>query len=420
MRLEGFRMFGKHQPGEATILDAQSHYLGEHSIKMEYVLEVHPPTGQAFRATASYDFYSGESKPQVGEVVNVKYHPQSLKVELDLKDDPRYGKKRALLEHQSERQEAQARRDALLATPPGMSLSSDNLLSTLTGHTDTVWAVAWSPDGRLLASGGDNTIRIWNLASSKPLPLTTLEEDPEDGVVKSIAWSPDGRLVAFCGTNTHLWDATTGERYPPLIPDPRPDYNFVNSVAWSPNSRSLASSYDDGTIILWDAFTRMPLATLKGSTDGVFSVAWSPDGRLLASASEDKMVRLWDVHTSQIVAVLSAQPYLPVSLAWSPDGRLLVCGGDSVPRIWDASTRKQLLYKWVGRGMIWATVWSSDGRLATASTDQTVRLWDVHKGKHLATLNGHTKEVYSVAWSPDGCQLASGSEDKTVRLWRVE
>ncbi len=414
-------MFGKSlEPAEATVLDTNRHYQNPQYLKMELVLEVHPPTGQAFRATASYHFYGAAAKPQVGDVVNVKYNPKSLKVELDLKEDPRYGEKRTSLEQQLKRQEEQARRAALLAAPPGKPLASSNLLSTLTGHTHTVHAVAWSPDGRLLASGGlDNTMRIWNLANGQT--VTTLEEDPEDGVVKSVAWSPDGRLVAFCGANTHVWDATINERHPPLIPHPQLDDNLVNSVAWSPDSRSLASAYADGTIILWDAITRTQRAILKGHTDDVNCVAWSPDGRRLASGSNDETVRLWEVSTGQTLTTIPAHPFQVLSVAWSPDGRCLACDGGHDPRVWDASTGKQLLYHWVGPSIIWEAAWSPDGRrLATASGDQTVRLWDVQQNQHLATFFGHTADnVFAVTWSPDGRMLASGGEDKTVRLWRV-
>jgi WD40 repeat protein len=245
-------------------------------------------------------------------------------------------------------------------------------------------------------------------------------------VVNSVAWSPDGRLVAFCGCNTHIWDATLNERYPPLVPHPKVHYTLVNSVAWSPDSRSLASAYDDGTIILWDAVTRAQRAILKGHTKDVKCVAWSPDGRRLASISQDETVRLWDVSSGQTLMTISPHQGQSVTLhvqsvAWSPDGRCLACGGIDDPLVFDASTGKRLFYHWVGHGFIYAAAWSPDGRrLATASGDPTIRLWDVQQNHYLATFFGHTDgNVLAVAWSPDGRLLASGGVDQTVRLWRV-
>ena len=116
-------MFGHHEPAQATVLYAQDvtgDWEDRHHVKMEFVLEVHPPNGQAFRAKATHHFIRFTHYPQVGDVVNVKYHPKSREVELDLKDDIRYGEKGLKHQQQAERQAAQARRDALLEAPPGM------------------------------------------------------------------------------------------------------------------------------------------------------------------------------------------------------------------------------------------------------------------------------------------------------------
>lgn len=375
-------MFDKYQSAEATILEDITG--GQN--KKEFGLEVHPPDGPAFRAIASYHLpFRSARKPRVGDVVKVKYHPKSRKVKLDVKDDVRYGMKREALERQFKRQEAQARRAALLATPPGMPLSSSNLLFTLTGHTYPVYAVAWSPDGRRLASVSD-TMRIWNVAHGQP--LLELELDSEEGIVQCLAWSPDGRLVAFCSENTHLWDATTGKRYPPLIkPVPPLDVDESNSVAWSPGSRSLALGDKMGRISFWDASTRTQLATLEGHTKDVTSVAWSPDGRMLASGSADKTVRLWDVSAGQTLTTISV-PLTACSVAWSPDGRLLAGAVGYEPLLWDAATGKQLISKWVGHDNIWQVAWSPDGHLlASGSYDKTVRLWRVGEGEMGAAIS---------------------------------
>jgi hypothetical protein len=127
--LEGFCMFGHHESAQATVLYAQDvtgSWEEVHHVKIEFVLEVRAPTGQVFRAKATHHFIRFTDHPQVGDVVNVKYNPKSLEVELDLKDDIRYGEKGLQHKQQVERQSGQATRDALLAAPPGTPLSSTN------------------------------------------------------------------------------------------------------------------------------------------------------------------------------------------------------------------------------------------------------------------------------------------------------
>lgn len=120
-------MFGHHEPAQATVLYAQDitgTWEDENHVKVEFVLEVHPPNGQAFRAKATHHFIMFTHYPQVGDVVNVKYHPKNHEVVLDLKDDTRYGVKRLKHQEQAERQAGRARRDILLSAPPGTPASA--------------------------------------------------------------------------------------------------------------------------------------------------------------------------------------------------------------------------------------------------------------------------------------------------------
>jgi WD40 repeat protein len=391
-----------------VVLESHSLSIAREQTRLEFALEVYPPTGQAFRATATYRFRRAgrrfrrtERRPLVGAVVNVRYHPTTLKVALDLHQDPRYS--------------------ACTSSPHARStpLAADTLF-TLRDHTSAVFAVAWSPDGSLLASGSaDNTLRIWNRANGQR--LATLAAPPEESGVRRVAWSPDGRLVAFCGWHTHLWDSITGERFPPLIaPGKVPASAPVNSVAWSPYGDSLATGDDLGLICLWDARTRTPLATLQGHTDAISSVAWSPDGRLLVSASQDQTVRLWEVSTGQTLTTLPAEIGFKHLVAWSPDGRLLACGGAKAPRIWDTSIGNHRIYLWRLHDIILAPAWSPDGRLlAAVIPDQHIMLWDVSEGQSLFSLSEHPRAITSLAWSPDGLLLAAGLADKMVHIWRM-
>src|SRR5271165_4292311 len=295
-------------------------------------------------------------------------------------------------------------------------VATAKLLSTLEGHAGSVLSVAWSPDGKTLASGsGDNTVKLWDTATGKL--LSTLKGHTD--VVESVAWSPDGKTLAS-GSGDHtvkLWEAATGKLLSTLEGQTDP----VWSVAWSPDGKTLASGSGDHTVKLWEAATGKLLSTLEGHTDLVRSVAWSPDGKTLASGSGDHTVKLWDAATGKLLSTLKGHADLVRSVAWSPDGKTLASGsGDQTVELWDTATGKLLSTLKGHTDVVESVAWSLDGKtLASGSRDHTVKLWEAATGKLLSTLEGHTNWVLSVAWSPDGKTLASGSFDKTVKLWEV-
>lgn len=287
-------------------------------------------------------------------------------------------------------------------------------VAVLTGHTDAITGLAWSPDGQILASGSfDTTVRLWS-ADGKPLATLT----GHTATVTGLAWSPDGtRLASGSWDHTiRLWSAD-GKPLATLTGHT----DAVTDLAWSPDGATLASASSDATIRLWSADGK-PLATLFGHSRRVTRVAWSPDGQHLASASDDRSVRLWSA-TGQSLAIMSDHTATVVSLAWSPDGQVLASGsGDKTVRLWSADGKA--LATLFGHGGAVAAVgtlaWSLDGQiLASGSQDTTVRLWSAD-GKPLATLTGHTAAVAGVAWSPDGLLLVSSSDDRTVRVWSRE
>jgi WD40 repeat protein/transcriptional regulator with XRE-family HTH domain len=283
-------------------------------------------------------------------------------------------------------------------------------------HTDTVRALAFSPNGHTLATGSwDGSVKLWSIESGALL-WTGWSSDN----VECLAFSPDGRMLVSGGDDATIqfWDATSGTHRRTLF-----DHNGpVFALAWSPDGSLLASGGVDGGIRLWE-HPLTPSETsrrwISGHTNWVLGLAFAPDGRTLASGSWDTTIKLWDVGSGSVRQTLTGHIDRVRAVAWSPDGHVLAsCGFDHTIWLWDIDQGSS----WMGlhghTAGVYDLAFTPDSRsLLTSSEDGTIRLWEVERGRCIHMLQGYAVSLYDVAWSPDGTRLASSGLDNAVRLW---
>jgi WD40 repeat protein/serine/threonine protein kinase len=297
-------------------------------------------------------------------------------------------------------------------------------LLTLPGHRHPISALAFSPDGRRLASASlDRTVKVWNTTTGEH--LHTL---PHAGTVLHVAYSPDGRRLASTGEDkaVHVWDATTGREVLSL----RGHTEMCGCLAYSPHGRRLASASADGTIRIWDA---TPLREDEGPKpltfehdDEIRSMAFSPDGHWIASADFSGNVKVWDAATGRMRVQFKGDTVVIFDLAWHPDGQWIASAGSNgrqhTVKVWDARTGElvfQLPHNPEDHGPeYFAPAFSPDRRyLVTGRVNGAVQVWDAKTGDEVGTLGTHVWEARPLVFSPDGKHLASASPRGQVKLW---
>ena len=309
---------------------------------------------------------------------------------------------------------------------------------TLKGHKGHVTAVSYSRDGRMLASASnDGILKLWNTLNWSELRQFDKVEFP----LNCVSFSPDSRLLAGgSGDNSvRLWDTGTGKILHELKGHKKP----VISVSFSSDGQVLASGDVGGSVRLWDVRVRQELQpALAGHDSAVLSVSFSPNSRMLASGDDTGMVKLWNAGdgNTEPVSVLVHKP-LVTSVSFSPDGQKLASGnGDGTVRFWEVSSGRKLRESEKHSSIINSIEYSPDGqKVAVGSADGTVRVLDakivtsesssavlmmkqqsLNTGKAEQVLTGHGASIRSVSFSPDGRTLATGSQDRTVKLWDME
>src|SRR5216683_3292339 len=253
-------------------------------------------------------------------------------------------------------------------------------LRTYHGHSKEVYALDWSPDGKLIASGGkDETVQVWDAANGRR-SLTYFGHSHwfGNGLVQAVMWSPDGSHIASGSWDktVRVWHASTGN----TVSTYRSYYELVEAVAWSPDGKYIASG--DRTVQIWNALKqskRNDYLVFRGHANEVNALAWSPDGTRIASGGRDNLIKVWDSSSGGLILTYRGHTAYVVSAAWSPDGTCI----------------------------------------ASAGADKSIQVWDAATGKLICTYSGHSNRVNAVAWSPDGTRIASASNDFTVQLWQL-
>jgi WD40 repeat protein/transcriptional regulator with XRE-family HTH domain len=278
-------------------------------------------------------------------------------------------------------------------------------------------AISYSPDGKLLATGGDSgNVLVWNAEDGKNIYTRIL-----GGIIHSLSFSADGELLAAASEdgNVKVWDAETGQLMYSL-----PRQSGLYDINFLVDGR-FATAGQDGTTRVWDQVSGQQLLTLAGSTSTVISVAGSPDGKRIATGAYDGSLRIWDATPGREVLTIPAHLGIVWNVAYSPDGnRIASASVDGFLKLWDSKTGTLIFSIPEGGdsgGGFTGLAFSPDGSLlTTGSFDGSITVWDSRSGEIVNVLKGHKNYVVGLVFSPEGSRLASASWDGTAKIWNLK
>ena len=323
-------------------------------------------------------------------------------------------------------------------------MSNDITSFTYTGHSDYIFALAFSPDSAYLASASrDTTVRIWRMhphnvgarfiapnsngdesasqeGAIKHAPTSIVNNNIEEHIIYrehthpllSVAWSPNSKYIASGDTGgiIHTWEAETRKATLTYHGHTR----FVRSIAWSPDGLYIASGgdYGDSTVQVWQAITGKNIFTHHRQYR-IFAVTWEPGEQHIASSSFDGSVQIWEPFTGNVTLTYHGHTGPVYTSAWSPDGASIASGGqDATIQVWEAATGKTICIYKGHTGAVKALAWSPDSKcIVSGGDDATVRIWEATTGEHITSYTDYKKWIRALAWSPDGKYIAFACDE---------
>jgi len=285
------------------------------------------------------------------------------------------------------------------------------------GHTDSVWNVVYSPDGKkILSASKDKTIIEWDAETGVKIRAFVGHKS----TVSSAVYSRDEKKILSASQDWTIkeWDTATGKCVKTL----EGNNYFVTNAVYSPDEKKILSAHWNNTINEWDVETGTCVKTLRGHIRRVLSAVYSRDGKLILSVSDDQTIMEWDAETGEKIRTLEGHKGTVFSAVYSPDGkRILSASGDKTIMEWDAETGKKIRTLKGHTGSVKSALYSQDGKhILSASGDKTIMEWDAETGKKIRTLAGHTDYVFNAVYSPDGKHILSASGDQSIIEWNAE